>query len=72
MAKVEKILQGGISACVEPYMRAGENAKVRERLEEIHKKICDFIIICVCMVRKLKKNSPIFRGYILKKLEWLS
>lgn len=28
VAKVEKILQGGISACVEPYMKAGENPKV--------------------------------------------
>ena len=25
---MEKILQGGISVCVEPYMKAGENSKV--------------------------------------------
>ena len=59
VAKVEKILQGGISTCAEPYMRAGENAKVCVLLEKLKKSV----IYCMCLVRNFT-NSPIFHGYI--------
>ena len=28
VARLEKVLQGGLSACAEPYIKAGENIKV--------------------------------------------
>ena len=28
VVRIEKVLQGGITACAEPYMKTGENTKV--------------------------------------------
>ncbi len=68
MVRVEKVLQGGITACAEPYMKSGDNIKVLVGLLSVCLSVfvCLYLIVClfveliVCLICKSPCLSFLF------------